>query len=104
MRNSVVAVESNVLEAEDIWGPLPHSALIRLRELVKRYDLSVAGGDLQRLDNGWYVTHSGLLGLAYSRCWGPASHAVTAWRCFCWLNPQVGQANQDRSLLAADEV
>jgi hypothetical protein len=65
MRSSDIDVESNVLEAESIWGPLPHSAVIRLRELIKRYRLSVAGGDLQHLENGWYVTHSGLLGLAY---------------------------------------
>ena len=65
MRSSDIDVELNVLEAEGIWGPLPHSAVIRLRELIKRYRLSVAGGDLQHLENGWYVTHSGLLGLAY---------------------------------------
>ena len=81
MRNSGVPVGSNVLEAESIWGPLSHSALNRLRELVKRYKLSVAAGDLQHFENGWYVTHSGLLSLAYRRqCAGISVQQV---REFC---------------------
>lgn len=81
MRNSAVTIESSVREAESIWGPLPHFALIRLRELVCRYKLSVAGGDLLHLDNRWYVTHSGLLSLAYRRhCAGISIRQV---REFC---------------------
>jgi len=41
--------------------------LIELRELLQKYQLSVALGDLTQLDNRWYVTHSGLLRLASRR-------------------------------------
>jgi hypothetical protein len=42
-----------------------------LKELTSEYLLSVAFGDLLLLDGRWYVTHSGLLGLARrNRCAG----------------------------------
>jgi hypothetical protein len=42
-----------------------------LKELTSDYLLSVASGDLLLLDGRWYVTHSGLLGLARrNRCAG----------------------------------
>ncbi len=39
--------------------------LAELRALVRRYRLSVALGDVQFIDTGWYVTHAGLLRLAH---------------------------------------
>ena len=54
-----------------LWGPISRMALEGLRELVKRYDLSVSSGDLVYLQAGWYVTHAGLLRLARrSHCTG----------------------------------
>ncbi len=54
-----------------LWGPISRMALESLRELVKRYDLSVSSGDLVYLQAGWYVTHAGLLRLARrSHCTG----------------------------------
>jgi hypothetical protein len=54
-----------------IWGKLPSNALESLRALTNQHNLSVAAGDLQLLDNHWYVTHSGLIRLARrSRCSG----------------------------------
>ena len=54
-----------------LWGPVSRLALESLRELVKRYDLSVSSGDLVFLQAGWYVTHAGLLRLARrSHCIG----------------------------------
>ena len=42
-----------------------------LRTLSTAYRLSIAAGDLQFLDGKWYVTHTGLLGLAHrNRCSG----------------------------------
>src|SRR5947199_9964048 len=43
------------------------TALRTLRDLTLRYSLSVAAGDLQFLDGRWYVTHSGLLQLAFRK-------------------------------------
>jgi hypothetical protein len=39
-------------------------ALDRLRELTTAFGFSVVLGDLSYLENGWYVTHAGLLRLA----------------------------------------
>jgi hypothetical protein len=38
-----------------------------LRELTTRFALSVTAGDLQLLENRWYITHSGLLRVAQRR-------------------------------------
>jgi hypothetical protein len=41
--------------------------LDELRLLVHRYKLSVALGEITEINNHWYVTHSGLLQLAFRR-------------------------------------
>ena len=48
----------------DELGPV---ALERLRNLTKTFGFSLALGDFQYLDRGWYVTHAGLLRLAQRR-------------------------------------
>src|SRR5437868_1836994 len=50
--------------ADAIWGPLSKRALAGLRELIRGHGLSVAGGDVQLLDDKWYVTHAELIRLA----------------------------------------
>jgi hypothetical protein len=46
-------------------------ALDRLRELTTAFGFSLVLGDLSYLENGWYVTHAGLLRLASrKRCVG----------------------------------
>jgi hypothetical protein len=45
-------------------GELGPVALERLRDLTKTFGFSLALGDFQYLDGGWYVTHAGLLRLA----------------------------------------
>jgi hypothetical protein len=42
-------------------------AIERLRSLTKTFRFSLALGDFQYLDGGWYVTHAGLLRLAQRR-------------------------------------
>jgi hypothetical protein len=65
------AVQASIRRARKIWGNLSREALIRLREIAIQHDFSVGAGDLIYLNNGWYVTHTGLLGLARrSRCVG----------------------------------
>ena len=58
---------SNLRLARSTWGLLTSGALKSLRRLTESHCLSVAAGDLQLLDGRWYVTHSGLLGLAQRR-------------------------------------
>jgi hypothetical protein len=65
------AVQTNIRIARKIWNNLSREALVRLTEIANQYKFSVGAGDLIYLDNGWYVTHTGLLGLARrSRCAG----------------------------------
>jgi len=57
--------------ARKIWPNLSREALARLREITEQYEFSIRAGDLTYLENGWYATHAGLLGLARrNRCVG----------------------------------
>jgi hypothetical protein len=57
--------------ARRTWPNLSRQALIRLREIATQHGFSVGAGDVIYLDSGWYVTHTGLLGLARrNRCAG----------------------------------
>src|SRR6267154_1708725 len=53
--------------AKQMWGELAEVRLTELRQLLQRYKLSVALGEVIDLDNHWYVTHSGLIRLATRR-------------------------------------
>src|ERR1035437_6549018 len=71
MRNDLVTFKSNRRIARQLWGQISPKVLSGLKELTSQYLLSVASGDLLLLDGRWYVTHSGLLGLARrNRCAG----------------------------------
>ena len=61
------AWRSNVLCARRIWGQLPATAISALKQLTNILAVSVSAGDLQFLENRWYVTHSGLLRIAQRR-------------------------------------
>jgi hypothetical protein len=67
MRRNVVGFRFNARLARQLWGEPSRVALHSLRELTAKYSLSVAAGDLQFLEDRWYVTHSGLLQLASRR-------------------------------------
>jgi hypothetical protein len=57
--------------ARRIWTNLSREALSRLREITEQHKFSIPAGDLTYLQNGWYVTHTGLLALARrNRCVG----------------------------------
>jgi len=58
---------SNRRLAKRLWGEVPLAAIESLRELTRRFSLSVASGDLLLLNGRWYVTHVGLLQLAARR-------------------------------------
>lgn len=62
---------SNLAEARARWGRLAAEMRRSLKVLAETHGLSVAAGDLQLLDGRWYVTHTGLVGIAHrSRCSG----------------------------------
>ena len=71
MEKRNAAVQTSLRKARRIWKNLSREALVRLKEIAIRHAFSVGAGDLIYLNNGWYVTHTGLLGLARrSRCAG----------------------------------
>jgi hypothetical protein len=61
-------VRENSSAAKSKWATRTNKACMRtLRLLTLSYQFSVAYGDLLLLENGWYVTHAGLLRLARRR-------------------------------------
>jgi hypothetical protein len=60
-----------------LYPDVTSSQLKRLRELSLTLALSISNGDLQFINSCWYVTHTGLLGLARrKRCRGINVEAV----------------------------
>ena len=74
-------LQRELAQAEKVWGPLADCATASFASLVSTYNLSVVSGDLLYLNNHWYITHTGLLSLAYRRrC---AGIRVLPVRAFC---------------------
>jgi hypothetical protein len=65
-------IRQNKRDAKLRWGSLlGRIALRALGNFTEQFQFSVANGDLLFLNSGWYVTHSGLTGLARrNRCAG----------------------------------
>jgi hypothetical protein len=53
--------------ARRIWPHLSRQALTKLKEIATQNHFSVGAGDLIYVNNGWYVTHTGLIRLASRR-------------------------------------
>jgi hypothetical protein len=71
MKRKIKAIRMNSNLARATWGRLSKTVRQGLEELTSKYFLSVALGDVQYFDGGWYVTHAGLLRLANrDRCSG----------------------------------
>ncbi len=71
MRKQSKAFRTNAKFARTTWRVSSKIALHSLKELTARYALSIAVGDLQFLNDRWYVTHAGLLRIAHrNRCSG----------------------------------
>ena len=63
--------------AKTLWGPMGKPLLARLVGVLKQHRLSIVRGDLLILDGRWYVTHSGLLRIAFRKhCHGMQVHPV----------------------------
>ena len=63
--------------AKALWGDVGKPLLTGLVGLLKQHHLSIVRGDLLLLDGRWYVTHSGLLRIAFRRhCQGMQVHPV----------------------------
>jgi len=87
MNKKLQLIRSNLRVARGIWGKLPETRVDELKSLTGQYSLCVALGDIQLLDEHWYVTHAGLLRLAERRrCAGIRVEQV---RQFC--DPTAGR-------------
>lgn len=64
MRKTANSVQTEMRVARKTWSDLGAPRLRDLRSLLVRYKFSVTLGEITRIDNRWYVTHSGLLQLA----------------------------------------
>src|SRR5216683_775985 len=67
MRKTHSSLRVEMKLAKSLWGQFGYVMSKELRELMVRYQLSVSHGDVMYLDHRWYVTHSGLLRLAFRR-------------------------------------
>jgi hypothetical protein len=71
MKPTRVNFAQEVRFAKSLCRDLPKSALRVLEELIRQHNISTMNGDVTYLRNGWYITHSGLLGIARrQRCAG----------------------------------
>jgi hypothetical protein len=64
MGKKLVTCRSNLRAATQLWHQLSPASSRALRELTREYQLSVPAGDLLLLEGRWYVSHTGLLGIA----------------------------------------
>jgi hypothetical protein len=81
MRTRTRLIRSNLKHARAAWGHIPSLTLQALDELTRKYHLSLALGDVNYINERWYVTHAGLLRLAERRCC--SGIRVRALREFC---------------------
>jgi hypothetical protein len=86
MEKKSITYKSNMRIARQLWHQISPSSSRYLRELTYEHQLSVAAGDLLLIEGRWYVSHSGLLGLARrNRCAGIHVQPVPA---FCDASAQ----------------
>src|ERR1700704_5404545 len=67
MKRNLSSLIEELGVAKQMWGDMAEARLTELRQLLQRYKLSVALGEVIDLDNHWYGTHSGLIRLATRR-------------------------------------
>ena len=67
MKRTTYSIRAEVRIAKKVWSDLGLLKLKDLRSLLANYRLSVARGEITRIDNAWYVTHAGLLQLSSRR-------------------------------------
>jgi hypothetical protein len=79
MKTKELLLGENLRFARKRWPSQMSTLHLRaLRSLTDRHKLSISSGDLILLENGWYVTHTGLIRLARrSRCVGIHSEAAS---------------------------
>ena len=86
MEKKSITYKSNLRMARQLWHQNSPAGSSALRQLTLEHQLSVAAGDLLLIEGRWYVSHTGLLGLARrNRC---AGIHVTPVPAFCDVSTQ----------------
>src|SRR5579864_5224561 len=79
MKNASNIWRRNRRTARLAWGIMDRATTDQLKILTTKYRLSVGAGDVQLLNGRWYVTHSGLVGIAQRKqCSGIRTTVVTS--------------------------
>ena len=77
MNNRLMLWRRNCKCVRSRWGKLDSEAMAQLKILTTKYCLSLVVGEIQLLNNHWYVTHAGLLGIAQrKKCFGITTMAM----------------------------
>jgi len=77
MKPAAKSFSREIRFAKSLFRDLPVSVLSQLKELLLNHGLSVTNGEVIYLQNRWYVTHLGLLGLSMRRnCAGIHSRPI----------------------------
>jgi hypothetical protein len=76
-KNNLQLVRHNTSLVKKLYPNINRTRIQALRELTKQFSFSFASGDVIQLENGWFVTHTGLVRLARrKRCRGIHVEAV----------------------------
>jgi hypothetical protein len=75
--NTLQLIRHNTSLVKKLYPNINRTRIQALRELTKQFSFSFASGDVIQLENGWFVTHTGLVRLARrKRCRGIHVEAV----------------------------
>lgn len=94
----------NRRSARLMWGTLGRECMDQLRFLTALYSLSVAAGDVQLFNDRWYVTHSGLIGIAQRRRCAAIKTAIVKGLSDPTVNRWIFRATVYKSPLSAGFV
>ena len=76
-QNNLQLIRHNTSLVKKLYPNINRARIQVLKELTRQFRFSVASGDVIQLENGWYVTHTGLVRLARrKRCRGIHVEAV----------------------------
>ena len=75
--NTLQLIRRNTSLVKKLYPNITRARIQALNELTRQFSFSVARGDVIQLENGWFVTHTGLVRLAHrKRCRGIQVEAV----------------------------
>ena len=85
-KNNLQLIRHNTSLVKKLYPNINRARIQALKELTKQFSFSFASGDVIQLENGWFVTHTGLVRLARrKRCRGIHVEAVDSL-CDCAAN------------------